>query len=215
MPESRRRRGRSATRAARSGNAIQSGRKKTNKWYLGASIVIAVLVIASFAFASFSGGGGGGNAGTGNANEFVEGVGVEQDIMSTKDHLPEGQSVVYSTSPPTSGDHWNPLSGLPRCGFYEEGLPNELTTHNLEHGNIVVSYNLPLESDVQALRSAINGVGLANVWGIARFYPDIEPGMVALAAWGVLDTMLGVDRDRISRFFEAYSGSLGPEINPC
>ena len=215
MPESRRRRGRSATRAARSGNAIQSGRKKTNKWYLGASIVIAVLVIASFAFASFSGGGGGGNAGTGNANEFVEGVGVEQDIMSTKDHLPEGQSVVYSTSPPTSGDHWNPLSGLPRCGFYEEGLPNELTTHNLEHGNIVVSYNLPLESDVQALRSAINGVGLANVWGIARFYPDIEPGTVALAAWGVLDTMLGVDRDRISRFFEAYSGSLGPEINPC
>ena len=215
MPESRRRRGRSATRAVRSGNAIQSGRKKTNKWYLGASIVIAVLVIASFAFASFSGGGGGGSAGTGNANEFVEGVGVEQDIMSTKDHLPEGQSVVYSTSPPTSGDHWNPLSGLPRCGFYEEGLPNELTTHNLEHGNIVVSYNLPLESDVQALRSAINGVGLANVWGIARFYPDIEPGMVALAAWGVLDTMLGVDRDRISRFFEAYSGSLGPEINPC
>ena len=215
MPESRRRRGRSATRAARSGNAIQSGRKKTNKWYLGASIVIAVLVIASFAFASFSGGGGGGNAGTGNANEFVEGVGVEQDIMSTKDHLPEGQSVVYSTSPPTSGDHWNPLSGLPRCGFYEEGLPNELTTHNLEHGNIVVSYNLPIESDVQALRSAINGVGLANVWGIARFYPDIEPGMVALAAWGVLDTMLGVDRDRISRFFEAYSGVLGPETIPC
>jgi len=148
-------------------------------------------------------------------NEFVEGVGVEQDLMSTKDHLPEGQSVVYSTSPPTSGDHWNPLSGLPRCGFYEEGLPNELTTHNLEHGNIVVSYNLPLESDVQALRSAINGVGLADVWGIARFYPDIEPGTVALAAWGVLDTMLGVDRDRISRFFEAYSGALGPETIPC
>jgi len=215
LPESRRRRGRSATRAARSGNAIQSGRKKTNKWYLGASIVIAVLVIASFAFASFSGGGGGGNAGTGNANEFVEGIGVEQDIMPTRNHLPEGQSVVYSTSPPTSGDHWNPLSGLPRCGFYEEGLPNELTTHNLEHGNIVVSYNLPLESDVQALRSAINGVGLANVWGIARFYPDIEPGTVALAAWGVLDTMLGVNRDRISRFFEAYSGSLGPETIPC
>ena len=151
----------------------------------------------------------------GESSSNVEGVGVEQDIMPTRNHLPEGQSVVYSTSPPTSGDHWNPLSGLPRCGFYEEGLPNELTTHNLEHGNIVVSYNLPLESDVQALRSAINGVGLANVWGIARFYPDIEPGMVALAAWGVLDTMLGVDRDRISRFFEAYSGVLGPETIPC
>ncbi len=212
MPESRRRRGRSATRAARSSNVIQTRKKRTNRWYLGASIIIAVLVIASFAFASFS---GGGQSGTGNANEFVEGVGVEQDLMASANHLPEGQPVVYSTNPPTSGDHWDPLSGLPRCGFYEEGLPNELTTHNLEHGNIVISYNLPLDSDVQALRSAINGVGLANVWGVARFYPDIEPGTVALAAWGVLDTMLGVDRDRISRFFEAYSGALGPETIPC
>ena len=151
----------------------------------------------------------------GESSSYVDGVGVEQDIMPTRNHLPEGQSVEYSTSPPTSGDHWNPPTGLPRCGFYEEGLPNELTTHNLEHGNIVISYNLPLESDVQALRSAINGVGLANVWGIARFYPDIEPGTVALAAWGVLDTMQGVDRDRTSRFFEAYSGALGPEIIPC
>jgi hypothetical protein len=172
-----------------------------------------VLVIASFAFASFSGGGGG--SGTGSANAHVDGVGVEQDLVPTANHLPEGQPVVYSTNPPTSGDHWDPPLGLPRCGFYEEGLPDELTTHNLEHGNIVVSYNLPLESDVQALRSAINGIGLANVWGVTRFYPDISPGTVALAAWGELDTMRGVDRDRISRFFEAYSGSLGPEIIPC
>ena len=212
MPESRRRRGRAATRAARSANTIQTGRKKTNKWYLGASIIIAVLVIASFAFASFSGGGG--HAGTGDANEFVEGVGVEQDLTSAV-HLPEGQSIEYSTNPPTSGDHWNPVGGLPRCGFYEEGLPDELTTHNLEHGNIVVSYNLPTEADVQSLRDAVNSIGLANVWGITRSYPDIESGTVARAAWGVLDTMQGVDRDRITRFFESYSGALGPEIIPC
>ena len=213
MPESRRRRGRSATRAARSSNVIQTGRKKkTNKWYLGASIIIAVLVIASFAFASFSGGGGGGGAGTGNANEFVESVGIEQDLMSTATHLPETELVEYSTVPATSGDHW----ALPQgCGFYEDGLPDERTTHNLEHGNIVVSYNLPLESDVQALRSAVGDVGLANVWGVTRFYPKIEPGTVALAAWGVLDTMQGVDRDKIGTFFETYSGALGPETIPC
>ena len=58
MPVSRRRRGRAATRAARSGNLVPSNRrKKTNKLYLVASVVIAVLVISSFAFASFSGGG--------------------------------------------------------------------------------------------------------------------------------------------------------------
>jgi hypothetical protein len=139
-------------------------------------------------------------------------LGVDQDIMPTRNHRPEGQSVDYNTSPPTSGDHWATAQG---CGFYKDGLPDERITHNLEHGNIVVSYNLPLESDVQALRSAIHGIGLSNVWGVTRFYPDIEPGTVALAAWGVLDIMQSVDRDRINRFFEAYFGALGPETIPC
>jgi hypothetical protein len=148
----------------------------------------------------------------GESSSYIDGVGVEQDIMPTRNHLPEGQSVDYKTTPPTSGDHWATPQG---CGFYEDGLPDERITHNLEHGNIVVSYNLPLEADVQALRSAVEGIGLANVWGVTRFYPDIEPGTVALAAWGVLDIMQGVDRDRINRFFEFYSGALGPEIIPC
>jgi len=30
-----------------------------------------------------------------------------------------------------------------------------------------------------------------------------------------LDTMAGVDEARIARFFEAYSGTLGPELVPC
>ena len=210
MPESRRRRGRGATRAAGSGNVQGSPRRKTNKWYLGASIIIAVLVIASFAFASFSGGGSA--ISTGEGNEYIKGVGVQHDIMPTSKHLPETETINYSTTPPTSGDHWATPQA---CGFYEDGVPDERATHNLEHGNIVVSYNLPLEADVQALRSAMNSIGLANMWGISRFYPDIEPGTVSLAAWGVLDTMQGADRDRITRFFESYFGALGPEIIPC
>ena len=213
MPESRRRRGRAANRAARAENVIQTGRKKTNKWYLGASIVIAVLVIASFAFASFSGGGGPGSSSDGTAAGYVEGIGIQHAVPSgLADHLPETESIDYSTSPPPSGDHWATPQG---CGFYEDGLPDERTTHNLEHSNIVVSYNLPREADVQALRSAVESIGLANVWGVTRFYPDVEPDTVALTAWGVMDTMRGVDRDRIETFFETYSGKLGPEIIQC
>ncbi len=212
MPESRRRRGRAANRAARAENVIQTGRKKTNKWYLGASIVIAVLVIASFAFASFSGGGTGSSS-DGTTAGYIEGIGVQHAVpYGLADHLPETESIDYSTSPPTSGDHWATPQG---CGFYEDGLPDERTTHNLEHSNIVVSYNLPREADVQALRSAVESIGLANVWGVTRFYPDVEPDTVALTAWGVMDTMRGVDRDRIETFFETYSGKLGPEIIQC
>ena len=128
-------------------------RKPTNKLYLMASIVIAVLVIASFAFASFTGGGGGGKTQSGSHNEYREGVGIQHPIL-TSDHITEGSRATYNSAPPTSGDHWH----IPaRRGFYEEILPDELVVHNIEHGNIVISYNLPLESDVSAPPSSIIG----------------------------------------------------------
>ena len=210
MPISRRRRGRAATQAARSGNLPTSTRRKpTNKLYLAASVVIAVLVIASFAFASFSGSGGGSR---GDVRAYVEGVGVEQEIMDSAVHVPETDLVEYSTTPPTSGDHWVTPE---QCGFYEDGLDDERTGHNLEHSNIIVSYNLPDEAQVDALKSAIDDIGLANIWGITRSYNKIPVGQVALAAWGVLDTMEGVDPERIKTFFETYAGALGPEFVTC
>ena len=210
MPVSRRRRGRAATRAARSGNLVPSNRrKKTNKLYLVASVVIAVLVISSFAFASFSGGGG--SSETGNASGYVSGVGVEVDIEGST-HVEEGETISYTTSPPASGNHW-PVPAP--CGFYTEPIPDERAVHNMEHGNIVVSYNLPAEEDVSALRDAVNDIGLNRVWGVSRPYSGIEPGQIVLNTWGVMDSFSGVDKDRIGTFFDTYSGVMGPERIPC
>lgn len=213
MPISRRRRGRAATQAARSGNLPTSNRrKKTNKLYLVASVVIAVLVISSFAFASFSGGGGG----SGSARAYVEGVGVQYDIMPSRQHVSPGDGVVeYSTTPPTSGEHWARDGSPAPCGFYEDGLEDESITHNLEHSNIVVSYNLPDEAQVDELKSAINDIGLANIWAVTRSYDKIPVGQVAVATWGVLDRMEGVDKERIRTFVETYAGVLGPELVTC
>ena len=210
MPVSRHRRGRTAGRAARSGNlTISTKRKKTNKFVLVASLVIAVLVITSFAFASFSGGGG--SAQRGSDQQYVDGVGVQVPIISSN-HILDGAQASYISQPATSGEHWRAPA---RCGFYEEQLPDELVVHNLEHGNIVVSYNLLLESDVSDLRDALNSIGLNRVWGVARSYDQIPPGEIALTAWGVMDTFPGIDRDRISKFFETYAGGLGPERFSC
>jgi hypothetical protein len=136
--------------------------------------------------------------------------------MPTRNHLPQGDSIGYITAPPTSGDHWDRWAD---CGFYLQGLPDELAVHNLEHGNIVVSYNLVTEEEIARLLSAVNGVAQVRDWGVVRRYDKLEPGTVALTAWGLLEVLDGTDgvddRSRIAAFFEEFSGELGPEKIPC
>ena len=211
MPVSRRRRGRAATRAARSGNAPASNQpRKTNKLYLAACIIIAVLVIGSFGLTAVIGGGGGqdGKTRIGSATEYLEGVGSQIPALPNPQHIDEGTQAIYNSVPPTSGDHWRTPAD---CGFHADPIPDERVVHNMEHSNIVISYNLPLDSDVRVLRDTLDNIEMASDWAVARPYNQIPSGHVALSAWGVLDTFPGVDADRIERFFKAYAGTLGPE----
>lgn len=191
---------------------ITQPRRKPNYWYIAASAIIAFLVIAGFVVGGIS---FQGDSGVGSSDEYVDGVGERQEIMPTRIHVPEEQTVAYSTTPPTSGDHWDWWA---RCGFYEEGLPDERIVHNLEHGNIVVSYNLPAGGELDQLKGFMDNFELAPAWAVTRYYDKIAEGTVALSAWGVLDTMEGVDEDRIEKFFRSYAGTLGPEFPngaPC
>ena len=217
MPLSRNRRGRgrAGSRGSRSDDSLsltRPRRQKTNKLYLIAAIVIAVLVIGSFGLTSIPFGGGG-SLRTGSSQEHVDGIGEPIAIVSDN-HVDTGDTVNYSAFPPTSGDHWPPGQQA-SCGFHEGGIRDERAVHNLEHSNIVVSYNLATEEEVGRLRQVMGDIGLARVWGLTRSYDKIPEGQVALAAWGILDTMEGIDPDRIDRFFEAYAGTIGPENVPC
>jgi len=68
--------------------------------YLRAPGLIVVFVIASFAV------GCAGFAGSGTSDDYVEGVGIQHDIMATRNHVTEGQTVEYNSIPATSGNHW-------------------------------------------------------------------------------------------------------------
>ena len=213
MPESRHRRNRRPRNLEIPRTTQRGG---SNKFILVVSIVIAVLVIGSFAAVPiFQSLGGPGEVSLGSADAHVEGVGVKQEIMRTKNHVDlngdeADDEVVYNSFPPTSGDHW---SAAQTCGFYDEPIPDERVVHNLEHSNIVISYNLPNEADVDALKNFYDDLddSWRNHFTVARPYDGIEPGQVGLAAWGILDVMDGVDEERISRFYEHYVGRLGPE----
>ena len=212
MPISRRRRRRSSPRGRAAEMVITQPRRRPNYWYIAASGVIAFLVIAGFAVGGIS---FQGNDSVGSSPVYVEGVGVQQEIMPTPIHVSEDENVAYNTTPPTSGNHWDWWA---RCGFYEDGLPDERIVHNLEHGNIVVSYNLQAGDELDKLREFSDNLDLAPAWGVFRYYDKIDEGTVALSAWGVLDTMQSVDEDRIEEFFQTYAGTLGPEFPngaPC
>ena len=146
---------------------------------------------------------------------------VRATVMDSRDHFPSQLYIDdvepdgYNTVPPTSGRHWGAWSD---CGFYNYPLPDELLVHNLEHGNIIVSYNLNDESQIAALRDAVDAIPLAAEYAIVRRYHAIPEGMVAVTTWGVLDRMMGVDPDRIARFFREFPGNTGPEFPnglPC
>ena len=137
---------------------------------------------------------------------------IQHEIMATRSHVADGVTVTYNSVPPTSGDHWAEWS---RCGFFPLPIPDERLVHNLEHGNIVVSFNLTTSEEVGRLREALEEIDLSAEWGVSRSYDRIPPGTVALAAWGVSDTMPGIIPERIRSFFETFAGKQGPERIPC
>ena len=144
-----------------------------------------------------------------HAAVYVEGIGVDQEVMPSKNHVEDGTLVDFNSVPATSGDHY--FSPQP-CGFYEGEVPDERVVHNLEHGNIVISYNLEDSNEIDQLREVYNDLeGWKDHYTVVRSYPKIDPGQVALSAWGVLDIMNGIDQDRIERFYDHYVGRLGPE----
>ena len=190
---------RAETRTARRDR--QEGKKKRRRilYFLGSGIFATAIIVGLF-LPSFPGAGTGTGSGT---SSYADGIGVPQPLMPTAFHVNE--TIDYSTVPPTSGDHWATPT---QCGFYEDGAADELVVHNMEHGNVVISYNFAENADKERLREIHENLSGNGDWLVTRFYPDIPQGTVFLTAWGVLDEFEGVDEDRIERFYEAYKGNL-------
>jgi len=155
---------------------------------------------------------GAGPAGKPEIRLLESALGVATPIELDRDHVAEGQRVEYVTIPPTSGKHWPQWAD---CGFYTQELPDERIVHNLEHGNIVVSYNFANPAQVTELRDALQDLDLFEDWGVARPYDKLEDGQIALTAWGRISPMKGVSSIEMEQFFEAFAGNLGPERIPC
>ncbi len=98
-----------------------------------------------------------------------------------REHIPEGspRPTTYNSNPPTSGPHFATPAPV---GFYGRGLPDMRVVHNLEHGDVWISYKGSVSSTtIQALKGLLDGV---KVIVTRRNENDTD---VAAAAWGRLD----------------------------
>lgn len=179
--------------------------KKIRRWSVyGAALTVAVLVIGSFIIGPLAGSGGHGGGGGGGTSGTGAAVG-EQIALLAAIHIPEGDSYDrYNSSPPTSGRHWG--TGWARCGIYdnEDDVPDERIVHNMEHGQVIISYNLTDETEIERLENIAKDLPSRRRQMIMRPYTGITPGEVAITSWGWLDRFDGVQEDRIREFYDAH-----------
>jgi len=120
-------------------------------------------------------------------------------------HIPSGQKATYNSVPPTSGEHWAAPAGPVPWGIKDTTIPPEATTHNLEHGGIVIAYNNLSAAELEQVKSTVRQLmssGFPKV--ILEPYPDLKDAKVALTAWSWLYKLPTVDQAQIIRFFRAH-----------
>lgn len=143
-------------------------------------------------------------------------IGTQQPLQAAS-HILAGARGTYNSVPPTSGEHYNQAGVAPApWGIKDTMLPPEATTHNLEHGGVVIAYNnlTPAETDQLKgiVRALMNG---AYRKIILEPYPPLTDAKVALTSWGWLLKLQAVDQTQIVQFTRSHYAdpNFAPEAN--
>ena len=135
-------------------------------------------------------------------------------------HVTACMPIVYSSNPPSSGEHYPTWADF---GVYDFPLPRGYWMHNLEHGAVVVTYHCPAGCDEDVAR--------AKAW-LAQLTPDATcpegPPRILLvpdplldvpwaaSSWGFTLRADCFDPDAFSDFFGAHAGqAIAPEAGLC
>jgi uncharacterized protein DUF3105 len=133
-------------------------------------------------------------------------------------HIPVGQKGTYNSVPPTSGEHWSssaPAAPAP-WGIKDGMLPNEVTTHNLEHGGIVIAYNNLTSAETDQLKSIVRALTNGTYRKIIlEPYPPLGDAKVALTSWRWLLKLPNIDQTQIVQFVRSHYSdpNYAPEAN--
>ena len=177
-------------------------------WFL---IPTFILVGAGVWFLSKSQGTEGMKEGTEDArpvavSKSVEGT-VEYDIVG-RNHIAGGTAGSgYKSNPPSSGPHW---SNPAKNGVYDSSLPDEQLIHNLEHGQIWISYKSDVSDEVKNKLKEIVG---EDDWKVVLAPRDKNETIIALVGWGRVLKLDQLDENKVKDFIRTYR-NRGPENTP-
>ena len=178
----------------------QEQRRKRLVWVLGAVVLAAVLLVLAFTL----------------VKPPAQAQGRQVPIEGNRQHVPQSQPIQYRNRPPSSGDHYDTPAGY---AFYPPNreVPTGNWVHNLEHGATVVLYRPDLcdQACQSQLQDVFNSAPTSSVFpGIRKMvivpYQDMDHAIAAVA-WGWIDEMDAVDKDRILAFYRAHLDK-GPEL---
>ena len=137
-----------------------------------------------------------------------------QETDQGNTHVNPGTPVTYTGAlPPSSGSHWPAPAAPVKAGIYDLQLPFEATTHNLEHGGIVIAYNGLSVGEITQLKQFVTDtLKTKYVKILLEPYTGLQGAKVTLLAWDWRLNLQSVDVTSMLRFITVhYDGQNAPE----
>jgi hypothetical protein len=137
-----------------------------------------------------------------------------QEADQGNTHVPPGTPVNYTGPlPPSSGSHWPQPAAPVKAGIYDQQLPFEATTHNLEHGGIVIVYNGLSVGEITQLKQFVTDTLKTKYTKVLlEPYTGLQGAKVTLLAWDWRLNLQSVDVTSMLKFITVhYDGPNSPE----
>jgi hypothetical protein len=135
---------------------------------------------------------------------------VEKFKSQGADHISEGSTFDYNSSPPTSGPHYEVPA---ETGFYpaDSDIEPERLVHNLEHGQIVVWYRPDVE-DLGFLEKQIETlVEQEPMATVGAPYAEMDGrANIVISAWRHSQACVNASQEVVDDFRREFQGK-GPE----
>ncbi len=177
-------------------------RRKRLIWGAGIVVVVAAALAAVVLLLP--------RASTGSAQ-------MRQVVTEPASHVDEGAPLSYRNRPPSSGTHYGTLPQPQEYRMWETPLSPGRWVHMLEHGAVAVLYRPDLcdAACVQQLGEFYDAAPRSTLVGVRHLvitpYQDMDHA-VAVVAWGNVDEMDQMDKDRVMADFKSkVDASTAPE----